>query len=255
MKSTKALRFILQDRINNNDVGLGYMPFKLLGEFHQNVGDFLRGSKTDINLDEVNLSIESGSLILQATGLDAKSSLWADVQALVSSNSLETIDPKRAEIFEYWQLQAKNNPARSYSLNDDANTLQVTVNASSGFRQRADVWVAVEKYLYGQILRWGGKTRSSIYFETDDGKTITVAASQALLEQEEKNLLYKTVMLHVTAEENLISGQLRNYRLLAFKQHQPTYNETEFSEMVRKGTKAWSGVPNATKWLEDLRGG
>lgn len=36
---------------------------------------------------------------------------------------------------------------------------------------------------------------------------------------------------------------------------QPTYNEAEFKQMVRRGTAAWTDVPDATDWVEDLRGG
>jgi len=30
--------------------------------------------------------------------------------------------------------------------------------------------------------------------------------------------------------------------------------DEEFDEMIKKGTEAWKDVPNATEWLEDLRG-
>lgn len=39
--------------------------------------------------------------------------------------------------------------------------------------------------------------------------------------------------------------------LSAFK---PEFNQAEFDEMVDKGTKAWADVPNATEFVENLRG-
>ena len=36
---------------------------------------------------------------------------------------------------------------------------------------------------------------------------------------------------------------------------QRTVDELEFSEMVRKGSKAWADVPDAADWVEALRGG
>lgn len=50
-------------------------------------------------------------------------------------------------------------------------------------------------------------------------------------------------------------GPLGSSRLPAFEAHQPTYDEAELRQMVRRGTAAWSDVPNATDWVEDLRGG
>jgi hypothetical protein len=67
--------------------------------------------------------------------------------------------------------------------------------------------------------------------------------------------LYRDALLHITAEENLTTGKLRFPRLLAFEAHQPAYDESEFQEMVRRGTSAWAGVQNATEWVEGLRGG
>ncbi len=32
------------------------------------------------------------------------------------------------------------------------------------------------------------------------------------------------------------------------------YQEEKFQEMVKRGTKAWADVPDATQWVEELRG-
>jgi type I restriction enzyme S subunit len=41
----------------------------------------------------------------------------------------------------------------------------------------------------------------------------------------------------------------------AFEAHKPACDENEFQQMVKRGTAAWSDVPNATEWLEELRDG
>ncbi|MCK5355192.1 MAG: hypothetical protein KAJ63_08745 [Methyloprofundus sp.] len=66
--------------------------------------------------------------------------------------------------------------------------------------------------------------------------------------------MYRSALLHITAEENLSTGKLRNYKLLAFENYQPSYNENEFNTMVELGTKAWEGITDANLWLETLRG-
>jgi hypothetical protein len=75
------------------------------------------------------------------------------------------------------------------------------------------------------------------------------------LVQEEQNRLYRSTLLHISAEENMLTGALRNPVLLAFEAHQPAYDEAEFQQMVRRGTAAWSDVRNATEWVEGLCGG
>ena len=83
---------------------------------------------------------------------------------------------------------------------------------------------------------------------------MTVESSQNLIAQEEQNLVYRLALLHVTAEENLTTGDLRNLRLLAFEHHHPAYDEDDFKRMVERGTQAWADVPNSAAWVETLRG-
>lgn len=63
-------------------------------------------------------------------------------------------------------------------------------------------------------------------------------------------------LLHVTAEEESPrKGQLRNLKLGASEAHHPAYDENEFQQLVRKGTVAWADTPDASEWVESLRGG
>lgn len=35
---------------------------------------------------------------------------------------------------------------------------------------------------------------------------------------------------------------------------QPKFDQAEFAEMVRRGTKAWADVPDSAVWVDNLRG-
>ncbi len=89
----------------------------------------------------------------------------------------------------------------------------------------------------------------------ENGVTITVSSNQDILLKEDRNRLYRPALLHVTAEENLANGELRNLRLIAFADYEPTYDESAFNRMVERGTIAWADVPDAAQWVENLRGG
>jgi hypothetical protein len=166
---------------------------------------------------------------------------------------LSLIDAKRAAVIECWQTAVRQNPYRKYKVADAAAQVRVAVDSSPDFRRVEDVWVQVEKYLAGRIVDWGGKTRANVRLETEGGTVLVVAATQELLAQEEQNRLYRPALLHISAEENLLTGVLRNPRLLAFEAYQPAYDENEFQQMVSRGTAAWADVPNATEWLGNLR--
>jgi hypothetical protein len=128
------------------------------------------------------------------------------------------------------------------------NQLSFSVN------QVADVWIGVEKYLHGKIIALGGKTRTNVHLEMETGESITISASRELLVQEEKNRLYREAVLHVSAQENLATGELRNMQLIGFEPYHSRYDEDAFKLMVERGTKAWADVPDSDEWLESIRG-
>ncbi|MDD4963115.1 MAG: hypothetical protein PHI11_04245 [Gallionella sp.] len=255
MNANNELRFAVSDRIRDVEVDPAHVPLALLGEFQKDVSEFLKGSGHDIDPAHVQISVEQGSLAFVASGLLAATSLWADLAHLKSSGSLELMDVKRAAVVERWQGVAYKNPMRRYVVADRADQLGFTVDSTSNYRRVEPIWVQVEKYLYGKIVDLGGKTKANVHLALENGDTITIAAQKSLLEQEEYNHLYRFASLHVTAEENLLTGALRNVNLLAFEPYQPSYHEEDFRLMVSRGTRAWADVSDQTSWLESLRGG
>ncbi|MHB1620636.1 MAG: hypothetical protein ACYCTY_11755 [Sulfuricella sp.] len=255
MNPINELRFAVSDRINDVEVGPAHVPLALLGEFQKDVSEFLKGTGRDVDPAQVLVSVEDGSLALVASGLLAATSLWADLEHLKSPDSLSLIDAKRAAVVERWQASARQSPHRRYLVADRAAQVGFSVNSASDYRRVEQVWVYVEKYLHGRIVDWGGKTKANVHLELENGKTLMVESSQNLIAQEERNLVYHMALLHVTAEENLLTGFLRNLRLLAFEAHQPSYDEDEFNRMVERGTQAWADVADSASWVETLRGG
>lgn len=255
MNPINELRFAVSDRINDVAVEPKHVPLTLLGEFQKDVSEFLKGTGRDVDPAQIQVSVEDGSLAFVASGLLMATSLWVDLEHLKSSDSLSLIDAKRATVVERWQASAKQNPHRSYLVADRTAQVGFSVNSASDYRRVEQVWVHVEKYLHGKVVDLGGKTKANVHLELESGETLTVAASQDLLAQDEHNRLYRPALLHVTAEENLLTGVLRNLRLLAFEEHQPSYDEDEFRRMVERGTRAWADVPDSAAWVEILRGG
>ncbi|MFZ3223721.1 MAG: hypothetical protein WA142_11580, partial [Rugosibacter sp.] len=122
MNPTNELRFAVNDRINDVEVGLKHVPLSLLGEFQKDVSEFLKGSGRDVDPAQVLIALEDGSLRFRATGLAvmAAASLWADLEHLKSPDSLSRIDAKRAAVVERWQMAARQNPHRNYQVADNA---------------------------------------------------------------------------------------------------------------------------------------
>jgi hypothetical protein len=253
MNTIDQLRFAVSDRINDMEVNLSHVSLALLGEFQKDVGEFLKGANRDIELGKISVAIEDGSLALVVSGLLAASSLWTDLEHLKSVDSLSLIDSKRASVVERWQTAALKNPHRRYLVADQSGQTSFSVDSTSNFRRQEDTWVHVEKYLYGTVVDLGGSSKANVHLKLESGGVLTIASTQDLLAQEEQNRLYRPALLHVTAEENLLTTELRNLSLLAFETHKPSFDEDEFNRMVERGSQAWVDVPDASAWLETLR--
>ncbi|MCW5238186.1 hypothetical protein [Verminephrobacter eiseniae] len=254
MEPADTLRFALHDRIHDAEVGPAHVPLALLGEFQKDVSEFLRGSRKEIDPAEVPVAIGQGSLVIAASGLLAAASLWADVAQLQNPSALGLIDPKRAAVVERWQAAARRNPHRSYRVVGKDGTPVVRVSAESDFRNQIEaIWVAVEKYVEGMVVDWGGASKANVHVRVQGGKVLIIATSQQLLADEERNRLYRPALLRVSAEENLKTGDLRNLNLLSFEADRPGWDEAAFNELVQKGTQDWGDAPD--NWLEELRSG
>jgi hypothetical protein len=254
MKPANTLRFALNDRIDDAEVSPLHVPLALLGHFQNDVSEFLVGSGKDVNLHHVMVAIEEGSLALVASSLMAATNLWSDIERLQNPTDLGLVDPKRAAVVERWQNSARKHPHRRYTLADKAGAALIHIDADSDFRnQTAAVWVEVKKYLHGQITDLGGINKANVHLKLDSGKVLTIASTQKLLGDDERNRLYKPAVLRISAEENLHSGELRNLTLVGFEDHEPRWDATAFGELVRKGTQIWADEPD--DWLENLRSG
>lgn len=245
----------MRDLINGVEVGPEHVSLALLGEFQKDVTDFLKGASRDVEPANVQVSIQSGSLALATSGLLAATTLWDDLARIGFPDALTRIDVKRAGVLARWQATARQNPTRSYTVTDRTGGVLFKVDAETDLNQIDDVWVQVEKYVFGKIVDMGGKTKANVHLELESGQTLTVSASHDLLAQDEWNRLYRPALLHVTAEENLHTRELRSLRLLAFETNEPAFDEMEFKLMVERGTKAWEEVVDTTDWIDALRGG
>lgn len=253
MEPKNSLTLAVSDMVDDVEVGPSHVPLALLGEFQKDVAEFLRGASKDVDTGKVIVSVEPGSLAFVATGLLAASGLWKDLDYLEHSHSIAHIDSKRAKVIMKWQAAAQANPARNYRLANSTGETVLTVTADSDFRRSDDVWLPGEKYVFGVIVDMGGAKNPNIHVKIDDGRTLTVSASQDQLSESEQNRLYRQELLHVSAQENMLTGELRNMRLIAFQNYKPRFDEGEFDEMVARGTRAWSDVDD--DWLESFRNG
>ncbi len=87
-----------------------------------------------------------------------------------------------------------------------------------------------------------------------DGKSIPVEAERDVLRADKINRLYKPAMVRIAAEYNVVTREYRNARLIAFVEHDSKLDQKDLDRLTLRGAKAWRDVPDASAWVEHLRG-
>lgn len=132
-------------------------------------------------------------------------SLEPDLLLMGRQDVLGELDIRRADVVQKWQARAKSNPDLSYEVRPPGESLpRVRISRETDYRVGEVVpWVAVEKYLFGQVMDMGGIQKANIHLRLDrGGKTVLVGASQGYLREQEENRLYHKALLHVRAEQH-----------------------------------------------------
>ena len=258
MSETTAIEFALHGKVEGVEITPRTIGLSQFNEFNQQVETFIGGSQR-VKLDQVHVEITQSSYVLKAIlPVVVFASLEPDLKLLARQDVLGELDIQQAEVVQKWQARTKNNPDLFYEVRPKDDGLpKVRVSRETDYRVGDIVpWVAVEKYLFGEIMDMGGTQRANVHLKLDrGGKTLLVGTSQGYLREQVENRLYHKVLLHVRAEQHFRTGDLRNIQLISFVDYQPAYNEEALDRFTAKGAAAWADVPDAAQWVRVVRGG
>jgi len=227
-----------------------------LARFVEDVQIFLRGETREVDTQSLEVAVRKGSLAIQTAPIPVAPRLFADLQALLKGELLDGVDPKRKEVMERWQKAARQTRGLAYRISAPFMQRPVVINADSDYRgDDADQWVQVERYIRGEIQDLGGSTKANAHVRLPDGSTLRVTTDKSLLREDKVNRLYKTAVLRVKAEFNVLTRQLRNAQLMEFVEYVDQIDEASLARLTRRGESAWKDVSNPTTWVDELRGG
>jgi hypothetical protein len=227
-----------------------------MARFAEDVQTFLKGSSREVDTQLLDVAIREGSFAIETAPIAAAPELMRDLLTLLAGELLDSLDIKRKEVVERWQKASRSSRDLAYRIMAPILERPVVINASSDYRaDDADQWVQVERYIRGEMQNLGGSTKANAHVRLPNGSLLTVATEKTLLRDDTVNRLYKTTMLRVKAEYNVVTRELRNARLLEFVSYAPKVDEEELDRLSRRGAAAWKDVPDPTAWVEELRGG
>lgn len=258
MNENTSIEFVLHGKVEGQEITPRTIGLSQFNEFNQQVEQFIGGSQK-LKLDQVHVEIAESSYLLRVLlPVVLATNLEPDLKLMARQDVLGELDFKRAEIVQKWQARSKNNPDLYYEVRAKGEGIaKVRISRETDYRVGDIIpWVAVEKYLFGEVVDMGGTQKANIHLKLDrGGKTWLVGATQGYLRDQVENRLYHKVLLHVRAEQHYKTDDLRNIHLIAFVDYQPTYNEAALDRFAAKGATAWADVPDAAKWVREARGG
>ncbi len=227
-----------------------------LARFADDVQAFLRGEAREVDTQALEVAVRHGSFAIETAPFAAAPRLVQDLQALLRSDLLDSLDARRKEVIERWQKAARQGRDISFRISAPFLSQPVVVSAHTDYRaDDADQWVQVERYIRGEIQNLGGAGKANAHVRLPDGHTLMVTTDKQLLRDNNVNRLYKTAMLRVKADYNVLTRQLRNVRLLEFVEYATHVDETQLARLGQRGAAAWKDVPDPVQWVESLRGG
>ncbi len=260
MGTPNQIAFRLRAKVKQAEITPATIGFSLFNQFNTEVEEFLAGSQRRMPLDEVRLDIQDGSYKLVVTLPVMHNGCCSppDLRKLQKEDSLGEIDPKRAAVVKRWQNRARENPDYIVGIDtQEPEISRIQISRDTDYRTPdEDDWVAVEKYIVGTVVDMGGTTAANVHLLLEEsGKRLVAASSENYLRDQKENYLYRKVQIHVAAQENAKTGELRDVHLISFIGKGPSYDEAELEAAIAKGTVAWADVPDSVAWLENVRGG
>jgi hypothetical protein len=204
----------------------------------------------------ISYRIEEGSIKqIFKTGIQYIISFTAVLNQIVNTNSIDFLEGKTAKAIESFQESAIKKGI-SYNIRTSiSDSLGLVIDKTTNFYRSESVWVDSEFYFYGKVTNAGGKKDANIHLVVDNLGSIIVHASQKVLEELEKNILYKNYGIRAIGKQNAETGEIdtSSIKLIELLDYSSKYEEDYLSKL-RKKAIIWLGKVDPEKWLNEIRG-
>lgn len=253
MAEENSIEFIVRGKNGDKPISPDNISIELLDSFTQDIQSLIK-SIPEAKKENITVSIEKGSFkIKSALLLIALNSFLVDIQSLKATNNLNSINDKRSKIFESWLNKSKSTPNLEFEIIPFGHE-GIKFNSESNInRIDSDVWVESEVYLFGIVTDLGGASKPNIHLKTENGSIITIDCNKKDLESETENRVYKSASIRVIANQNILSGEIKDAKFVSFEEFDETFDEEAFLESIEKGRNAWSDVSDHVEWVRNLR--
>lgn len=253
MNNIGNIEFIVRGKIGDADISLSNISLSLLDSFTKDISELLN-SIPELKKEEVVVSIEESSLKIKTLlALIALNTFQVDFETLNATNNLDSINNKRSNIIEEWIRKTKSYDNLEFEVRIGDDKIYKFNSNTNYNRNQPELWVESEIYIYGEVTDLGGASKSNIHIKQENGNTIVVNCTKDDLSNEKENKIYHNVALHVSAKQNIATGEIKDANFIQFIEYNPVLDEKQLSELNEKGRKAWEDIVDHVDWIRKLR--
>lgn len=205
----------------------------------------------------ITYQIEEGSVRnLFKVPLQYVASFNAILGLIVHEQSIDILDLPTANAIENFQALAKKKDYKIDITTSIDNAFTISIDKNSNFERSEVVWAEAEFYFYGKVTNAGGKDKANIHLLTEEYGTIRIQTPIRILEQQEENILYKTLGIRAKGKQNTQNGEIdfSDLNFIEMIDYSPIYDEEYLKELRDKAKKSWITQINPDEWLENIRG-
>ncbi len=249
MDALKLIILSLNGTFNDAPISPSNISARVLVKFVEAAAKFVAGRRGEWR--DQSIRVAEGSFETAQAPLHGDESIWSDFTALQNGNDASVTEPRRKALTLLRDI-VQNVPNGRILIRHDTKLI-LQIEAPENKVPPDDDWYPVERWMFGQIETAGG-VNPKLSVTLQDGTKHRITADADILQQEKANFLYHDRLLHIRAEENFNTGELRGHRLVAFTPYKPDVSPKAMAIFIAEGTKAWADVADTNAWLADLRG-
>ena len=98
------------------DASPARVRLSVLADFTRDVSEFLAGDGREVDVDELDVAIQSGSVAIETTPILSAPALIRDLRSMLSTPLLDGLDAKRRKVVERWQKAARKVGGARYRI-------------------------------------------------------------------------------------------------------------------------------------------
>jgi len=205
----------------------------------------------------ISYDIQQGSVRnIFKTGIQYIVSFNAVLGLISNTGSIDYLDIDTAKAIENLQeLAIKKDFSFDITTSIDKSNI-IHIDKFTEYKRTEAIWADAEFYFYGKITNAGGKDKANIHLLTDEYGTVRIQTPITFLEQQEENILYKSLGIRAKGKQHSENGDIdfTNLDFIELIDYNPIFDEDYLKNLRTKAKNSWLSKINPDEWLRQIRG-